>query len=136
MADIVPLEAEEQATFIAWLRVQGIKHHHSPNETGSSPEARRRAIRMKRQGVSPGFPDLIVLIRPSQSHDGRGYLLLPEMKRVKGGKVSPDQRAWIAALNGLGCDQVESVIAHGAEEAIEYVSSYLSKKTIERVNPF
>lgn len=133
---MVPLESEEQAAFIAWLRLRGIKHHHSPNETGSSPEARRRAVRMKRQGVSPGFPDLIVLIKPSQSRDGRGHLKIPEMKRVRGSTVSPAQREWIGALNGLGCDQIDSAVVHGADEAIEYVSEDLAQQVIDNPNPF
>lgn len=81
-------------------------------------------------GVRPGFPDLIVLVAPSQSKDGRGYMLMVEMKRLKGGKVSPEQRAWAVALNGLETDQIEAVVAHGADEAIEYLTGYLNAKTL------
>lgn len=134
MADSVPLERDEQIRFVTWLEDRDIRVTAIPNSTYTTSHKQKALNRAT--GLRPGFPDLVVLIKPSQSHDGRGYLLLPEMKRVKGGKLSPDQRAWIAALNGLGCEQVESVVAHGAAEAIEYVSGYLSKKTIERVNPF
>lgn len=134
MADPVPLERDEQIRFVTWLEDRDIRVTAIPNSTYTTSHNQKALNRAT--GLRPGFPDLVVLIKPSQSYDGRGYLLLPEMKRVKGGKVSPDQRAWIAALNGLGCNQIESVVAHGAEEAIEYVSGYLSEKTIKRVNPF
>lgn len=47
----VPTEAAEQAWFVDYLKLRGYKFTHIPNETGHSPEAFRRAIRMKRQVV-------------------------------------------------------------------------------------
>ena len=48
-------EYEEAKNFHQWLSIKDIKHSAIPNETGGSPEAKRRAIRMKRQGTSRGL---------------------------------------------------------------------------------
>ncbi|GAA1099671.1 VRR-NUC domain-containing protein [Tsukamurella spumae] len=133
-SNTTPLEREEQARLVAWLEDRGVRVTAVPNSTFTTSHKQKSINRAT--GLRPGFPDLIVLIAPSQSHDGRGYLLMPEMKRLKGGVVSPLQREWIAALNGLGTEQVESVVAHGADEAIEYVSGYLSEDTIRNGSPF
>lgn len=44
---LCPTEAEEGKALVSYLRMRGLTFTHIPNETGSSPEARRRAIRMK-----------------------------------------------------------------------------------------
>lgn len=111
-----PTEAQEAATLVAYLRVKGFKFWHTPNETGSSDEARRRAIRIKREGGSKGFPDYGIIIGSS--------LLFVELKRVKGSKTSPEQLAWIQALNEIS--NVEAIIAYGAQDAIEFINKLLS----------
>lgn len=112
MQEHVPLEAEEGKTFVAYLRLKGYKFFHVPNETGSSPEARRRAGRMKQQGVSRGVPDYFVIV----NH----VLCAIELKRVRGSTVSPEQREWLGVLSACG---VKCFIARGAAEAIEAVES-------------
>lgn len=71
----VPTEAQEAEALVAYLRLKGYKFFHVPNETGGSPEARRRAVRMKRQGVSPGAPDYFVIVifkpNPNQLLEGK-----------------------------------------------------------------
>jgi hypothetical protein len=114
MPSHVPLEREEAATLVAWLRLRGLPFHHSPNETGSDPYARRRAVRMKREGTSPGFPDYTVVTK-----SGVIYI---ELKRTKGSSTSPEQRAWIEALNQAGSP---AYIARGAEEAIDIISKHM-----------
>jgi hypothetical protein len=110
----VPTEAQEATQFVAWLSVSGYKFHHSPNETGSSPEARRRAVRVKREGVSPGWPDYIII--------KNNQLIAVELKRAKKSlsRVSPEQREWLASLAACG---VEAAICYGCAEAIEFVES-------------
>lgn len=80
---------------------------------------------MKWQGTSPGFCDLIVLIPPSRSINGEGFFLCIEMKRRKGGVVSPEQRAWIDAINALDSPGVASYVCKGAGEAIDLVKKHL-----------
>lgn len=107
-----PTEAQEGKTLVAYLRLKGYKFTHIPNETGSSPEARRRAIRMKQQGTSKGFVDYLVI--------AHGELHAIELKRVKGGRVSPEQREWLEALAAVG---VRAAVCHGAKEAVEFIES-------------
>lgn len=114
---IIPTEAQEAATLVAYLRVKGYKFTHIGNETGSSPEARRRAIRLKRQGVSRGFPDYLILVPAG--------LVAVELKRTKGSTTTPEQREWIDALNSVG---VPATIARGAEEAIKFVETITDKE--------
>lgn len=116
----VPTEAEEARTLVAYLRLRGLKFTHIGNETGHSPEARRRAIRLKQQGTSPGVPDYFILTP-------QGVIWI-ELKRTKGSTTSPQQRDWIAALNAAG---TPAFIAKGAEEAIAIVERYLPKQTVE-----
>lgn len=111
----VPTEAEEGKVLVAWLRVKGLMFSHIANETGHSPEAKRRAIRMKQQGTAKGFPDYIIII-PS------GILAI-ELKRQRGSSISPEQRAWIEAFNQ--CPGAEAVIAKGAAAAIKFIESFL-----------
>jgi hypothetical protein len=120
-----PLETTEQVAFVQWLELQGLRFTAIPMSTYTASWKQKNHNRV--MGVRAGFPDLLVLIDPSQSKDGKGYLLAPELKRRKGGVVSKAQREWIAALNKLGTSQVDSVVAHGADEAIGYVSGYLKK---------
>lgn len=69
-------------------------------------------------GVSPGFPDVEV---PFPSGPYHGFYL--EMKRQKGGKVSPAQVEWLNYLRGKGYF-AES--AKGFEEAKQMFLHYLS----------
>lgn len=112
---LVPTEAQEAQTLVHYLRLSGHRFHHSPNETGSSMEARRRAVRMKREGTSPGFPDYLVIVNKK--------LVFIELKRVKGSKVSIHQKEWIADLLETG---VVAAICYGAEEAIGLVEGVAS----------
>lgn len=106
-----PTEADEARTLVAYLQVRGYKFHHSPNETGSSMEARRRAIRVKREGTSKGFPDYVIVVG--------NRLVFIELKRVKGSVTSPEQLKWLAILGTI--PGVTAAVAHGAEEAIKII---------------
>lgn len=109
---IILTEAQEAHTLVAYLRIKGYRFAHIPNETGGSFEARRRAIRVKREGGAKGFPDYLVWI------DGKMYVI--ELKRVKGSRISPEQQDWIDFFNSIG---VSAKICKGAEEAILFLQS-------------
>lgn len=111
MPAVVPLEADEGKTLVAYLRRKKYGFHHSPNETGRSPEMRRRAIRMKQQGTSKGFPDYIVVLK-------RGGVAIIELKRQSGSATSPEQKAWIAAFAAAG---VPAAVCKGAAAAIAFI---------------
>ena len=63
MRSLLPTEQQEAESFAAWLRVKGYWFTHVPNETGSDPAARRRAVRMKRAGVSKGVLKIMSVLR-------------------------------------------------------------------------
>lgn len=120
-----PLETEEQVRVVQFLELQGLRFTSVPNSTYT--KSWKQKTHNTAVGLRPGFPDLIVLISPQQDKYGTGRLLAIEMKRVAGGTVSKSQREWIAALNGLESFNVDSVVARGADEAIEYISGYLKR---------
>lgn len=107
---MLPTEDQEQRTLVAYLRVKGYKLHHSPNATGHTAEARRRAGRMKAAGTSKGFPDLLVFT-------GKNSYAI-ELKRRKGGKVTPEQREWLQVLAAHG---FKVAVCRGAGEAIQLI---------------
>lgn len=77
------------------------------------------ALRLKREGMRSGIPDLILPV-PAGEFIG----LNVEMKTPEG-SISPDQRAWHAALRALGhrvevCRSIESAVAVLREYAIEW----------------
>jgi len=74
------------------------------------------AKKMKAEGVKPGVPDLCV---PE-------WRLWIEMKRRTGGRLSADQKDWIAYLEGIG-DTV--IVGRGAEDASRQVLQFLQART-------
>ena len=120
----VPTEAQEGLKLVQYLRVRGLKFSHVANETGGSLEARRRAVRVKQQGVSKGFPDYIVLIPPQRFRHGHGMVIAIELKRQRGSAISQEQREWIEAFNSLASNVV-GTIARGADAAINQIEDLL-----------
>jgi hypothetical protein len=110
----VPTEFQEGIMLVAWLRIHGYTFAHVANETGHSPEAKRRAIRVKQSGGSKGFPDYVICL------PGVGMLYI-ELKRLKGSVTSPEQHAWIDAINQ--CPGSQAFICKGWEVAVKVVES-------------
>lgn len=112
---MVPKEDQEQAKLCTWMTKKGIWFFAVPNG-GSRVLA--EAVKLKRCGVKPGVPDLVVPI-PSGSYHG----LFLELKRVKGSKVSDAQILWLDFLRRKG---YYADIAYGADEGIDIVTKYLA----------
>lgn len=112
-----PRESQEGLKLVAYLRLRGLSFTHIPNETGHDDYAKRRAIRMKQQGTSKGFPDYVIAL-PTIG------ILYIELKRLFGSSVSPEQKLWIATLNQ--CPNAEAHICKGADAAIAIVEELLS----------
>lgn len=107
---MIPTEAEEQATFVAYLKLKNIPHFRVPNETYTK-SWRQKAMNTA-LGVSSGVPDLFLIVG--------GRLIAIEMKRLKGGKTTPNQKEWLARLNAAGC---QAAVCNGAKEAIAFVNN-------------
>lgn len=73
------------------LSAAGLRFHHSPNET---PDAARAALN-KRAGVSPGFPD-VVIVSPSPRKSAAIELKVGERAPTSA------QRAWLRDFEEAG----------------------------------
>lgn len=107
-------ESMEQILFVNWMRKHHKEHRifHIPN---GGARGAATAARLKNEGVSKGVPDLCI---PS-------LRLWIEMKTADGGKVSPEQRDWIAYLQEHG---YMACVAAGAEQAKKVVEVALAFK--------
>jgi len=102
----------EHIEVASWLRVRGIRFHHSPNETYTTSYT--ALAKNKRMGVSRGFPDLLVVLSSG--------LVFIELKRVKGSRTSDEQTAWLEALTALGH---RCAVCYGAKHAIQTLEGWL-----------
>lgn len=75
------------------------------------------AKKLKAEGVKKGVPDLCLPIPRGVYHG-----LFIELKRQKGGVISPEQKAWIAALRGQG---YRAEVCKGATEAWDVIREYV-----------
>ena len=107
-------ESAEQIGFVNWFedRFSGVRIFHIPN---GGHRAISVAKKLRAEGVRPGVPDLYV----------PAWKLWIEMKRTKGGRLSPDQKDWIAYLEVIG-DTV--IVAHGAREASAKVLDFMGAR--------
>lgn len=115
MKDEIPTEHEEQRVFVQWFR-----RRYAPVRIFAIPNggfrSRATAGRLKAEGVMRGIPDLFV---PE-------WNLWIEMKRVKGGRLSPDQVNWKQYLEEIGNTVF---VAYGAQNAMELVDDFVDRKS-------
>jgi hypothetical protein len=114
-ANTCPTEEQEQIVFVTWLLKQGYKVSGSAN--GGSRHI-LEAVKLKRMGVSPGYPDVFV---PLKTPKFSGFYV--EMKRLTGGKIQQNQIEWLEYLRGQG---YYAEVAKGAEEAKKMFHFYVS----------
>lgn len=110
LTDKIPTEHEEQRLFVMWFRQNYSQRIFAIPNGGYRSKA--AAAKLKVEGVSAGIPDLFV----------PAFRLWIEMKRVKGGRLSPDQKDWIEYLqsNGYIC-----FVCNGADDAKLKIKQYL-----------
>lgn len=123
-----PTESQEQIALFEWVEYAMARYpelkllFHVPNG-----ELRNKVVaaRLKKEGVRSGVPDLVLPVARGGYHG-----LYIEMKRIRHGKVSKDQREWLDALNEQNyC----AIVCKGADEAQEAIVRYLKfNKTIVR----
>ena len=132
----VPTEEQEMMALAGWLdAVLGFYCWiHVPNESrrpmreriGKDGRVHRycpQTQRLKRQGLKPGFPDVMILVPPSRlpvaagNPQYRGAAI--ELKRSdRKGKATPEQIVWLDALRDWG---FAVQVCHGADEAIAWL---------------
>jgi len=139
LTPLVPTETQEQSALIQWWAMYAASRKIDqrlllsiPNGAVLAGDARRRAMqmaRLKREGLRPGVPDLMLAIPRVERHgrDANGWPvtifngLFVEMKRI-GGKPTKDQLEMADLLRRQGYNVV---IAEGYDEARRAIEGYL-----------
>lgn len=108
-------ETQEQKQLIQWCRSDPRLQYlfHIPNE---SVGGQGWLIRNRQLGVRAGVPDLFYPVPLNGFHG-----LFIEMK-ASNGRVRPEQKRWLDALETFG---YKCVVAHGWIEAKEALEEYL-----------
>ena len=108
----VPTELQEQQALLHWLRLKKIPYAAIPN---GGKRTRWQAAQAKAEGMVAGAPDLVVILPD-------GATLWIEMKRQKGGRVSPAQEAFGEMLQRNGH---RYRVCKGAKEAIIWIEEVM-----------
>lgn len=111
----------EQIKFILYLSKNNIKFHYFAGSTWTPSYMQVKKNML--MGQSKGFPDLIVYLPELQNNTNRNIIIIVEMKKVKGGTVSKEQKEWIECLNKVV--DVECIVARGSKEAIDFISQFI-----------
>lgn len=114
-------ETQEQISLIKWSQQPSVRQQypelkflfHVPNERADKVEA----ANLKRMGVKPGIPDLMLPV-PSGEYHG----LFIEMKKI-GGWPSADQLWWLEHLKANG---YAAFVCYGWQQASEVLMWYLN----------
>lgn len=113
-------EEQECFVFVQWCRLNNIRLAHIANESRSgSKSAMIRGAKLKRMGQSKGYWDYQVFV---PQNEDKTKMIIIEMKREKGGSVSPEQKEWGEVYKSAG---IPCKICKGAYEAIDFVKSFL-----------
>ena len=119
----VPTEEEEAKLLHQYLELRKIPHTHIGNESnGGTQAARIRGAKMKAMGQSKGAWDYEIFIPVkgvTKTIDAYQEVRI-ELKRRKGGSVSPEQKAWGRVYEKAG---IPCFIAKGAGAAIDWIEA-------------
>jgi hypothetical protein len=113
-------EAEEQERLCLWLATCPVLAGtwlHVPNERVNKVER----MKLKRQGVQPGAPDLLIFARPLDGACGVAVELKRSDRRSARDSehgASEAQRQWLMTLRVCGW---HAKVCYGAEDAIAYI---------------
>ena len=113
-------ESAEQQALFAWAKLAQTKHpelkllHAIGNGNGRTNAI--QGARMKREGVLAGVSDIFLPV------SRKGYHGLYAELKVKGGRISPSQKWWIAEVGKQG---YSAKVAFGWIEAKGIIERYL-----------
>lgn len=112
--DRIPTEHEEQRELVRWFRQTwpGVRIFAIPN---GGARSRATAGRLKAEGVSSGVPDLFI----------PAWGLWVEMKRSKGGSLSPEQKDWIKYLESVN---YWVIVGKGEVDARQQILAFTGNK--------
>lgn len=118
---IIPTELQEQIAVFNWVNLMIRKYPMLKYMNASLNGVRLtigQATLAKKSGMIKGYPDIFLPYR-NKTYNG----LFIELKRIKGGIVSPEQKDFISFLNSQG---YLAVVCKGSQEAIEAIQTYLN----------
>lgn len=117
-ANFIPSEHDEQCALIQWFDLQ---YPVLKGRLAAVPNAGKMPAhvgrKMNLEGRRKGYPDLQLLI-PHNGYHG----LIVEMKRIKGGKIEPEQLEWLEWFAEM---EYRAVVCKGFEAAKTVVTDYL-----------
>jgi hypothetical protein len=108
-----PSEAFEHKRVLMYLELGEKQGRWIFSHLASESSSKSQRIKNARNGLKKGLPDFLVCA-PTR-------VLFIELKKRKGGKVSPEQKVWIAALSAAGCP---ATVARGFDEAKAFLEKY------------
>ncbi len=117
----VPTESAEQQTLFTWAEYNRAKYpelrwmYHIPNEGKRSFQ---RGAQMRREGLKPGVPDVCLPVAR-----GNYSALYIEMKRIRGGRLTAEQKEWADGLRRCGNLVMR---CNGWEQAARVIEQYLT----------
>jgi len=125
----VPLEGNEAITLTEWVRAQGLGRWWVmvPNASKLAGNPGQRAAmvaKMKRQGFYVGASDYF-LAMPQRAYHG----LWLELKRIKGGSVTPEQKQFHVEMASMG---YAVAVCKGFDEARQAINDYFGPNWANR----
>jgi hypothetical protein len=118
---IAPSETKEQialAGFLDQIRYNGRKLQWAAIPNGGKRDKRTAAI-LKKMGVQSGLSDILIFDSPPNYPLMKGAAL--ELKKLKGGKVSPEQIEWLDYFNS---NSWVAGVANGLNEALKLLKDW------------
>lgn len=116
----VPLESQEQQALFQWANLMSGRVPEL-NLLVAIPNGGLRnvvvAVQMRAEGARKGFPDMILPVARHGYHS-----LAIELKRVKGGRLAPEQKKWLDDLSAQGW---KAIVCCGFDEARAEIEGYL-----------
>lgn len=118
---VIPTEEAEQTCLFRWAyyisaaTCPELKLLHAIPNGGL--RSKTEAARMKAAGVRAGVPDICLPVARQGCHG-----LYIELKRRKGGRISPEQMTWMYDLTAQG---YRCMVCQGWEEAAREIADYM-----------
>lgn len=110
---VPPPESAEQAALALWLDARRLTWCHVPNGGWRHVAT---AVQLRAQGVKAGVPDVLIFDPSPRYPKARGVAI--ELKRLRGGRLAPEQQEWLGRLSGAGW--LVQVCA-GAQAAVDWL---------------
>lgn len=126
----IPTEDQEQVALIEWMTFNGFRFFHVNNEMWTTSQRQKR--RSAAMGVMSGVPDLFIFIPVKHIYNlpngiGHGSSYRPisiELKRRKGGKLTPTQVNWGEVLND---SDIPWRCCKGWNEAVDFIKEIIAQ---------